>query len=154
MHRRAFLIAGLAAAAAAPALAWAQSVNLRPITPTNELERVFLAAFADPTERPIFRRVLLQSQVALALATDDYDAPPRLLDLGDGREAGFVFTSNERLSVVLGPGVPRRIMSGRQALERLEGKHAVLNWRLAPMLTLEPADIESYLAREDQGPAL
>jgi len=135
-------------------LASAQNVNLSPIIPTNELERAFLAALNDPTQRAVFRRVLLESQVALALASDEHDAPPRLLDLGDNREAGFVFTSNERLSVVLGPGVPRRVMSGRQALERLRGKHVVLNWRLAPMLTLEPADVESYLSRDDQGPAL
>jgi hypothetical protein len=152
MHRRAFLIAGFAVSA--PALAWAQNVSLRPITPTNELERVFVAALDDPTERPIFRRILLESQVALALVDDVPDAEPRLLDLGEGRQAGFIFTSNERLSTVLGPGVPRRIMSGRQAFERLRGKHVVLNWRLAPMLTLEPSDVESYLAREGEGPAL
>jgi hypothetical protein len=141
-------------AAAAPSLAFAQGVRLQPIEPENELERVFLAALDDPTQRPVFRRVLLESRVAVAYANDEYDSPPRLLRIDENREAGFVFTSDSRLSSVMGPGVPRRMMSGRQAFELLEGKNVILNWRLAPMLTLEPEDVATYLARDDAGPGL
>jgi hypothetical protein len=153
MRRRAFL-GVLGAAVALSTAARAQGVRLQQIEPENELERVFIAAFTDPTQRPVFRRVLLESRVAVALANDEYDSPPRLLQIDAEREAGFVFTSDDRLSNVLGPGVPRRTMSGRQAFEFLDGKHVILNWRLAPMLTLEPEDVATYLARDDAAPAL
>lgn len=151
MLRRSFLTI---LAASLPATAFAQGLRLQPIEPENELERVFLAALDDPTQRPVFRRVLLESRVAVAYANDEYDSPPRLLRIDENREAGFIFTSDSRLSSVMGPGVPRRMMSGRQALELFEGKNAVLNWRLAPMLTLEAEDISTYLARDDAGPGL
>lgn len=151
MLRRSFLIL---LAAAVPTAALAQGVRLQPIEPENELERVFVAALDDPSQRPVFRRVLLESRVAVAFANDEYDSPPRLLRIDENREAGFIFTSDSRLSSVMGPGVPRRMMSGRQALELFEGKNVVLNWRLAPMLTLEAEDIAAYLARDDAGPGL
>lgn len=151
MLRRSFLTL---LAAALPNAALAQGVRLQPIEPENELERVFLAALEDPTMRPVFRRVLLESRVAVAFANDEYDSPPRLLRIDENREAGFIFTSDDRLSSVMGPGVPRRTMSGRQAFELLEGKNVILNWRLAPMLTLEPEDVAAYLARDDAGPGL
>jgi hypothetical protein len=151
MLRRSFLTL---LAVALPSAALAQGVRLQPIEPENELERVFLAALDDPTMRPVFRRVLLESRVAVAFANDEYDSPPRLLRIDEQTEAGFVFTSDSRLSTVLGPGVPRRMMSGRQAFELLEGKNVILNWRLAPMLTLEPEDVATYLARDDAGPGL
>lgn len=154
MQRRSFLIAATAAAAW-PALAHAQQQQQGAappsppgppqITPSNDLERAFLAALHDEEARPEFRRLLLESQVALALASNLADAPPRLLALGQERQAGFIFTSGERLNDVMGPSAPRALFSGREALTRLREKYVVVNWRLAPMLTLEPPDVASYL---------
>lgn len=146
MLRRSFLT--LAAGAALwPTLARAQENNgLTPIEPANDLERAFVAAFADPEQRDEFRRLLLESDVALAMQSNLPDASPRLLNLGERGEAGFIFTSSARLSEIMGPAAARAIIPGREALTRLRGKNAVLNWRLAPMLTLEPADVASYIA--------
>lgn len=147
MQRRSFLIAA-SAAAAWPALAHAQqgaAGGPRQITPGNDLERAFIAALNDEEARPEFRRLLLESQVALALASNLDEAPPRLLALGQNGQAGFIFTSAERLNEVMGPSAPRVVLSGREALTRLRDKFVVVNWRLAPMLTLEPPDVASYL---------
>ncbi|UPT64082.1 MAG: hypothetical protein M0D54_05935 [Hyphomonadaceae bacterium JAD_PAG50586_4] len=157
MQRRSFLIAATIGVAW-PALALAQqqqpsgaparpSANTGPIQiePANDLERAFIGALHDEAARPEFRRLLLDSQVALSLQSNLDDAPPRLLSLGEGRQAGFVFTSAARLSEVMGPAAPRAIITGREALGRLREKYVILNWRLAPMLTLEPPDVASYL---------
>ncbi len=145
MLRRSFLT--LAAGAALwPALARAQENSLEPIEPENDLERAFIAAFTDPEQRDEFRRLLLESDVALAMQSNLPDAAPRLLNLGQRGEAGFIFTSGARLSSIMGPASARAIIPGREAFTRLRGKHAVLNWRLAPMLTLEPEDVASYIA--------
>ena len=66
----------------------------------------------------------------------------------EGVTASLLFTSVGRLNSVLGPASPRVILTGRAALQRLRGKNVVLNMRLNPMLTLEPADIASYLAAQ------
>jgi len=149
MHRRT-LIAALVFAAA-PAAAWAQGPAAQrtpppPITPENELERVFLAALTDEDMRPEFRRLLLTSPVALAMANNTPDSPPLEMVFGDLRVGG-IFTSVTRLNAVLGPASARRVMSGRQALTRLRGKHVVLNFMHTPMLTLDPPDVAQYLAQ-------
>ncbi len=147
MNRRAFLVCG-AVATVAPGLAQGQQqgVALTQIYPENDLERAFINAFTNPDQRLEFRRQLLEGQVSLALASNAPDAPPRLSAMPDGRgQAGFVFTSASRQSSVFGPASPRQITRGRLALRRLIGKHIVLNYRLAPMLTLEPEDVAAYL---------
>ncbi|MBX3509961.1 MAG: SseB family protein [Hyphomonadaceae bacterium] len=159
MRRRQILIAA-AGLVAWPAIAAAQTPGPATQTPPqrtpptppplitaqNELERAFLAALGDPEARPAFRRELMVSQIALALESAEPDAEPRQVAIGPQITAAAVFTSTERLNNVLGPSSARRVMSGRQAFERLRGQHIVLNYRLAPMLTLEPEDVEQYLA--------
>lgn len=145
MRRREFVAAALAVAAA-PSLAHAQAVSPPPdIQPENELERAFLGAFRDPTLRPAFRRELLASQVALALANSAPDSPPRFVPLPDERRMGLIYSSPSRLTGILGPAAPRVVLSGREALTRLRGEHVAFNFRLAPMLTLEPEDVAEYL---------
>lgn len=146
MDRRSFLIAASAAAVAAPALAQTGGApELTPIQPENELERTFVAALSDENQRPAFRRLLLQSQVALALASSASDAGPLLRDLDGGGRTGFVFTSASRINAVMGPTAPRAMIAGRLALERLRGNYAVINLSLSPMLRLEPPDVARLL---------
>lgn len=149
MRRRLFLTGALAAL---PGLAWAQDQAPQPqpeppplITAQNELERAFLAALHDENARAAFRREFLVSQVIVALESDAGDAEPREVQLGPERTAAAIFTSSTRMSGVLGPAAARRVMSGREALTLLHGKHVVLNYRLAPMLTLEPEDVAEWL---------
>lgn len=156
MFRRAFLCAIIAAAA--PILASAQTVTaqpetqaaapapqLSPIEPQNDLERAFVAALDDASVRPVFRRRLLDSHVALVLTTREDNATPFTVEIHGGAQAGFVFTSAERVDSVMGPSTPRIVLTGRAALERLRGKNVIINARLMPMLTLEAEDVESYL---------
>ncbi len=130
---------------------------LVPIEPANALERTFIAALDNPEFRPIFRRQLLDLNVALVVASAEANAPPLEVEVSEGRRASFIFTSSERVDQVMGPNTPRQVMTGRAALERLRGKNIVLNPRLMPMLTLEPEDIVAYLAapvpRASAGPA-
>lgn len=149
MRRRSFIMIALAAAVW-PQAALAQDAQrpvlpLQPIEPANALEQAFIAAFQNEEMRPAFRRLLLEAPVALALASAAADAPPLERPLREGATAGLIFTSAARLAVVLGGDAPHVVMPGRSALERLRGKYAVLNYRLAPMLTLEPDDITRYL---------
>jgi len=148
MLRRSVLTAFGALALPSAALAQAAlpqpiqgGLGLTQITPENALERAFIAAFANEAERPAFRRQLLASQVALALDNSAEEAP---VFIGP-RAAAMIFTSAARLDYVLGPASPRRILRGRDALARLAANHIVLNYRLLPMLTLEPADIQALL---------
>ena len=154
-----FLIAALLVSAPAayaqpeaspPASAQAPSArpaapNLRPIEPANALERTFVAALSNEAMRPVFRRQLLESHVALALASNAADAPPLEMSLRQGVSAAVIFTSTERLDEVMGPATPRAVMTGRAALERLRGKNVIINLRLMPMLTLEAEDVDRYL---------
>lgn len=140
MQRRMFL-AGMGALAL-PANAYAQ--RGAPIIPENELERAFVAALSDPAARPLFRRALMASQVALAMASSAADSAPREVALQTGAAAA-VFTSAGRLNGVLGPAAARRMLTGRAAFERLQGQRVVLNYRLVPMLTLDPEDVAAYL---------
>jgi hypothetical protein len=162
MHRRTFVTIALTAAAWPLAAAGqaqdgapAQGLALHPIEPANALEQAFVAALDNEAMRPIFRRLLLEAPVALALASDAEDAPPLERPLREGAAAGFIFTSAARLDAVFGESAPRTVIPGRAALERLRGKYAVLNYRLAPMLTLEPEDIARYLETPEAsaGPA-
>lgn len=157
MRRRSLLAGGLLAAL--PGLALAQttppppSSEARqaralsdPIVPQTALERTFLAAFSDESMRAVFRRQLLESPVVLALASSAADAPPLERPLPNNARAAFIFTTVARADAVLGPAAPRRVMNGRGALEQLRGKYLVINYRLEPMLTLEPDDIDRFLA--------
>ena len=145
MQRRVFLATALAAAWPRAASAQAQGLALRPIEPENALERAFVAALDNEAMRPVFRRLLVEAPLALALASNAAEAQPLQRPLRDGAVAGLIFTSAARLDSVLGPDAPRAVLPGRDALERLRGHYAVLNFSLAPMLTLEPDDIERYL---------
>lgn len=151
MNRRTVLTGALAMAAT-PGLVLAQTTPTpRPpaptlITPENELERAFIAALADASQRQAFRREFLASQVALAMTSDAADAAPREVELRPELRAAAIFTSTTRLNGVLGPASARRVLSGRQALTLLRGKNVVLNYRLAPMLTLEPTDVAEWLS--------
>ena len=145
MRRRTFLAA---AALLAPAgAAWAQAgLTLNRITAENDLERAFLLAIDNPDRRLAFRTSLLTSPVALALANQAADSPPRMVQIVGGVRAAAMFTSASRLSGVLGPAATQVTLTGRQALERARGMNVVLNYRLMPMLTLEPEDVAAYLA--------
>jgi hypothetical protein len=159
MRRRAVLIgaAGAALAGGRVQTAWAQAADGPPvpredappvpreIEAENALEHDFLAAFANPAMRATFRLRLLESLVALALETQTLNSPPHMIPLGEDNEAGLIFTSPSRLASVLGPEAARMMVTGRQALTRLRGKHVALNYGLLPMLTLEPSDIENFL---------
>lgn len=147
MLRRIFLTTVLGAIAL-PAAAQNQDaprLTLQPIEPENALERAFVAALTNAEMRPVFRRLLLESPVALAMASHEEGAAPLERPLPEGATAGFIFTSASRLAAVLGDDTPSAVMNGRAALERLRGKYVVVNYRLAPMLTLEPEDIARYL---------
>lgn len=158
MRRRSFVTAALAAGAL-PTLARAQAATvLTPIAnaeiePETPLERSFVMAFADPRMRPIFRRYLLDTSVALALTEQENDAAPLEVEVRPGWRAGAIFTSAARLDAVLGAEAPRIMLNGRAALERLQGKNAVINFRLVPMLTLDAEDVAVYLASEGEASA-
>lgn len=155
MRRRTIVAAALSAALPAWAAAQTPPPNaagarqaqalVDPIVPQTELERTFLAAFSDESMRMAFRRQLLDSMVVLALASNAPDAPPLERPLPNDARATFIFTSTARADSVLGPAAPRRVMNGRAALEQLRGKYLIINFRLEPMLTLEPDDIERFL---------
>jgi SseB protein N-terminal domain len=160
MRRRTYLMAllGLAAASAHAQIA-APGVSMPPvnrpaIAPQNPLEAAFVDAYHDEAARDAFRRQLLESNVVLALASSAPDAPPREIEPRPGVRAALLFTAPARIDSVLGPAAPRVVLRGRAALERLRGKHVVINPRLAPMLVLEPEDVARYLdfPRELTGP--
>jgi hypothetical protein len=167
MRRRTFLTGVLAFAT--PALASAQTTGqspapatrntvpqarglVEPIVPENALERTFLAAFSNEDMRAAFRRQFLESPVVLAVASNAPDAPPLERPLPNNARATFVFTSLARADAVMGPAAPRRVMNGREALERLRGKYLIVNYQLEPMLTLEPEDLERFLAIPQTSP--
>lgn len=145
MRRRSFL-AG-AALLAAPFEAAAQAgLSLAPIQPQNALERAFIAALANEAMRPPFRRQLLTQPVTLALESAESDAAPRFVEIVDGERAAAIFTGPSRLTTVLGAEAAFVTLPGRQVLERLREQPVVLNYRLLPMLTLDPEDIARILA--------
>ena len=116
-----------------------------PITPQNALEYAFVSALTNENMRPIFRRYLMETHVALALASAEDDAPVRELRVREGFTAGAIFTSEQRLTQALGADAPHIMINGRAALTRLVGKNVVINPGFVPMLTLEPTDVAAYL---------
>lgn len=122
-----------------------------PIQPANALEHTFVAALTNAEMRPIFRRMLLESQVALAL---DSEADVRTVPIQGERTAAAIFTSPARLRVILGADAPYEVMSGRAALARVREGNVAINIGWAPMLTLEPDDIAQWLEAPDQSDAL
>lgn len=156
MRRREFVTAALLTGAL-PGLARAQAGGANagpaPIDPTTPLESAFVMALEDERMRPIFRRYLLDTSVALAMTGEGADAAPREIEVRPGWNAGAIFTTAARLSSVLGADTPHVVLSGRAALERLRGKNAVINYRLVPMLTLDAEDVATYLATEGSAAA-
>lgn len=149
MLRRTFLGA---AALTLPGAAWAQGLTVARISPENELEAAFVGAVDNPAQRQAFRGILLESRVALALANQASDSPPRMVDVLNpagsptpSTPRAAIFTSASRLEGVLGPAIARVMLTGRDALTRLRGRNVVLNYRLLPMLTLDADDVASYL---------
>jgi hypothetical protein len=116
-----------------------------PITPENALEYAFVSALTNPNMRPIFRRYLMETHVALALTTAADDSPPRQVRVREGFTAGAIFTSEQRLTQALGADAPHIMINGRAALTRLVGGNVVINPGFVPMLTLEPTDVAAYL---------
>jgi len=149
MRRRSFVMAALGGAAL-PTLARAQAsspAGAAPplIEPQNALEFAFVSALSNESMRPVFRRYLLDTHVALATAGAGANAAPLEVEVREGFRAGAIFTSAARVDFVLGANAPRVMINGRAAFERLRGKNVVINYRLAPMLTLEPEDVARYL---------
>lgn len=126
-----------------------------PITPANPLEQAFVDAFTRESARPVFRRLLMTSQVAVAMASTSPESPPLFVDVsaavtgGAPFHGGAIFTSADRLHAALGPNAPFAMMTGRDALERLRGRDVVLNVHLAPVLTLQADDVSRYLDQPD-----
>ncbi len=116
-----------------------------PITPTNALEYAFVSAFTNEGMRPIFRRYLMETHVALALTDADDNSPPRRMSVRGGFTGGAIFTSEERLTEALGADAPHIMINGRAALTRLVGGNVIINPGYSPMLTLEPTDVAAYL---------
>jgi hypothetical protein len=124
-----------------------------PIEPQNALEYAFVSAFNNEGMRPIFRRYLLETHVVLALASEDADAPVRVVEIREGFRAACIFTSAARIDAVFGEDAPRIIINGRAALSRLRESNIVINPGLLPMLTLEPEDVVQYLATPGESSA-
>ena len=156
MRRRLFLGAALAAGAtpalaqttpapaAAPAATPPQPQG--PIDPVNALEYAFVQALTDARMRPVFRQYLVNTHVVLALSAADQNSAPLEIEVRPDFRAAAIFTSAQRVDEVLGADAPRIVINGRAAFERVAGKNVVINYRLVPMLTLEPADVAAYLA--------
>ncbi|MEZ5994960.1 MAG: hypothetical protein R3C25_04340 [Hyphomonadaceae bacterium] len=156
------LLAAAVCAAASPAAAQTgpatgaadpQQSESRPIQPQNALEYAFLSALTDERMRPIFRRYLMETHVALALASADQNSRVRMFEIRPGFQAAAIFTSTARIDEVMGAGTPRIVISGRAALERLRESNVVINPGLVPMLTLEPEDVALYLATPGESSA-
>lgn len=147
--RRRFFLAAAVAASAAPAFAQVQLPELErapgAIEPVNALEYAFVAALTDARMRPVFRQYLVNTHVVIATASAEANAAPLMVDVRDDFRAAAVFTSTQRVDEVLGSETPRIVINGRAALQRLSATNVVLNYRLTPMLTLEPEDIARYL---------
>jgi hypothetical protein len=164
MLRRTLLVSALGVW---PAVAWAQQPDQQEpaatppqarrqqesITPQNALEYAFVSAFTNESMRPIFRRYLMETHVALALADNTPDAAPREMTTREGFRGGAIFTSEQRLQSVLGADAPHIMINGRAALTRLVGKNVVLNPGLLPFLTLDPRDVAAYLATPGESSA-
>lgn len=123
------------------------------IEPANALERAFVGAALQESQRAAFRRIFLDAEVALATISADANAAPRLVRLGPAGEASLIFTSDARATQIMGARSPRQLMTGRQALQRLRGAHLVIiNINLDPYLTLDAAGVDAFLGA-DAAPA-
>ena len=123
------------------------------IEPTNALERAFVEAARQESQRAAFRHIFLDAQVALATVSADANSAPRVVRLGPAGDACLIFTSNARATQIMGAQSPRQMMTGREALQRLRGAHLVIiNINLDPYLTLDAAGIEGFLSA-DAAPA-
>lgn len=135
------------APAAAPTTAPAPGPQPQgPIDPVNALEYAFVQALTDARMRPVFRQYLVNTHVVLALTSADQNSAPLEVEVRDGFRAVAIFTSAQRVDEVLGADAPRIVINGRAAFERAAGKNVVINYRLVPMLTLEPSDVAAYIA--------
>jgi hypothetical protein len=154
VRRRTFVAASLGALAL-PATAWAQAplAPPPPIEPQNALETAFLAAFANEDLRQGFRRLFLVSRVAMALSSRDPGTPPRQIQIAPNVRACLIYTSAARAVSVMGANAPIVMLTGREALTRMRGANVIINMNLNPRLTLEPEDIEAYLAMPNLTPA-
>mgnify|MGYP001373332685 CR=1 FL=1 len=130
--------------AAAPAEASPHAAGPQQIEPANALEHAFVAALTNPEMRPVFRRLLMESQVAVALTASGAGASPLAVPLPNQAPAA-VYTSPARLTAILGADAPHAVLTGRAAFTRLRQSNITLNFGWAPMLTLEPEDIARYL---------
>jgi hypothetical protein len=115
------------------------------IQPANAVEHAFVAALTDPEMRPVFRRLLLDGQVAVALEAPGEAAAPKLVPIQGDKQAAPIFTSAARLQQILGPDAPYAMMTGRAALARLRAHNVAVNYMFVPMLTLEPEDVTDWL---------
>jgi hypothetical protein len=151
MRRRTFMTAALAALAA-PAIAFAQSrgLNISPIIePQNDLERALFAATepgAGEAERDAFRRLFLRSNVALALSSNEPNAPPAQIEPRAGYQTCLIFTSSARATEIMGASTPRIVLSGREALQRVRGTNVIININRRPFITLDAEGVEGFLA--------
>lgn len=160
MRRRSLIVGAMVAALASGSVA-AQTPSPasapRPpppeIEPRNALEHAFVRALHDEAARPAFRRLLLTSYVALAIAERSPTAPPRTIEMRTGGRAALLFTSGARAGEVMGAQAPVLMLTGRQALERVRGSNVIININLAPALVLEPEDVEAILDMPDESPA-
>ncbi len=156
MRRRTFLTATLAALAASPALAQqtqAPTTNVLPIIePQNALERALIAATdagAGEPQRDAFRRLFLRSEVALVLSANAPDSPPAQIEPRPGYHTCLIFTSSARVTEVMSDGTPRIVLTGRQALERVQGTNVVINLNRRPFIVLDATGVEGFLSLPD-----
>lgn len=123
------------------------------IEPQNALERAFVTAAHEQSQRAAFRRIFLDSQVALATVSNDANAAPRVVTLGPAGDACLIFTSDARATQIMGARSPRQMMTGREALQRLRGARLVIiNINLDPYLTLDSDGVSAFLAADTAPP--
>ena len=154
MLRRTLLCSAIAAAVspawaqtttAAPSAAQTEAPELQEFTPTNALERTFIAAYRNAAMRPAFRRQFLESHVLVVTTSNAPDAPPRVMAMRGADNVALIFTSGALLDARMGPATPRTAMTGRAALQRLSQNHVVINAGYAPTLTLDPPGVAGFL---------
>jgi hypothetical protein len=107
-------------------------------TPVNELERLLVAAAADPSARPAFYRGITQQELFVItegrvpqreqqiVADENTSLQIRMIEL-DGKLHTPIFTSVERISAVVPQTVGFVAMKGGAVLDMLRGKDLVLN---------------------------
>ncbi|MDX6695773.1 MAG: hypothetical protein QOF02_3376 [Blastocatellia bacterium] len=118
-------------------------------TPTNELERLLLAAFTDPTVRPQFYRTLLESELFFIVFYDEIGIGIQPARNGDGEEVIPACLTLDRLKeFARGAGFKEykhEHSSGRELLTIVEKTNVILNPSTACAKILSPADIRGLL---------